>query len=181
MKVNFHLNIHTGSHDEQLACVMRKYVRRCNYHPDTEKLRELLSKLTDEQKLDILQQTKSEKDRTALHVATFRDDAEMITTILSSLQSSDRLKLVMIEDYHSCTPLHVAAQRGHTESVKAMLNSLTADQQMQLLTVEDLRHGKTAVEMTSGETADVLSEYKNRAREKAGPGEFLMSYHVNIG
>ena len=61
--------------------------------------------------------------------------------------------------------------------MKAILNSLTADQQMQLLTAEDL-YGKTAVEWASGETADVLSEYKNRAREKVAPGEFLMSCHV---
>ena len=136
-----------------------------------EKLRKLLSKVTDEQKLNILQQTKSGRDRTALHLAAYRDNAEMITTILSSLQSSDRLKLLMMRDDDKCTPLHLAAWRGHTESVKAILNSLTADQQMQLLAVED-GYDKTAVEMASGETADVLAEYKNRAREKADPGEF---------
>ena len=79
------------------------------------------------------------------------------------------------------TPLHIAARGGQTESVKAIFNSLTADQQIQLLTVEEDRYGKTTVEMASGETADVLSEYKDRAREKADPGEILMSYHVNIG
>ena len=139
-----------------------------------EKLRELLSKVTDEQKLNILQQTKSGRDRTALHVAAYRDDAEMITTILSSLQSSDRLKLLMMRDYEQHTPLHTTASMRQTESVKAILNSLTADQQMQLLAEED-EDGETAVEMASGETADVLSKYKNRAKEKAGPGEFLMS------
>ena len=160
-----------------LKDMMREYVRSSKYHRDIEKLRELLSKVTDEQKLNILQQTKSEKDRTALHAAERIADAEVITTILSSLQSSDRLKLLMMKDYWMFTPLHAAAWRGHTESVKAILNSLTADQQMQLLTAEDL-YGKTAVEWASGETADVLSEYKNRAREKVEPGEFLMSCHV---
>ena len=157
---------------------MREYGRNSEYHPDIEKLREVLSKLTDEQKLNILQLTKNVWGRTALHEAADRDDAEMITTILSSLQSSDRLKLLMMRDILlEFTPLHRAARRGHTESVKAILNSLTADQQMQLLTAEDL-YGKTAVEWASGETADVLSEYKNRAREKVDPGEFLMSCHV---
>ena len=152
---------------------MKKYVRNSEYHPDIEKLRDLLSKVTDEQKLNILQQTKSEKDRTALHAAERIADAEVITTILSSLQSSDRLKLLMMKDYWMFTPLHAAAWRGHTESVKAILNSLTADQQMQLLTEEDGWLRETAVEKASGETADVLSEYKNRAREKADPGEFI--------
>ena len=160
--------------------MMREYVRRSEYHPDIEKLRELLSKVTDEQKLNILQQTKSEKDRTALHVAAYRGDAEMITTILSSIQTADRLKSLMMRDFIKRTPLHAAAWRGHTESVKAILNSLTADQQMQLLTEGD-RYGKTAVEMASGETADVLSEYKNRAKEKAGPGEFMPWQIVNHG
>ena len=156
-----------------LMDMMREYVRSSEY-PDMEKLRELLRKVTDEQKLNILQQTKNRwTDRTALHVAAARDDAEMITIILSSLQSSDRLDLLMIKDFWDCTPLHRAASRRHTESVKAMLISLTADHQMQLLTAED-KSGKTAVEMASGETADVLTEYKNTARERADPGEFIL-------
>ena len=153
-------------------------MRRCNYHPDIEKLRELLSKVTDAQKLNILQQTKDEWYSTALHEAADRDDAEMITTILSSLQSEDRLKLLMMRDNVKCTSLHAAASEGHTESVKAILNSLTADQQMQLLAVED-EDGETAEKMASGETADVLSEYKNEAKEKAGPGEIIpLNSHV---
>ena len=152
---------------------MKKYVRNSEYHPDIEKLRDFLSKVTDEQKLKILQQTKNRWGMTALHEAADRGDVEMITTILSSLQSSDRLKLLMMKDYWMFTPLHAAAWRGHTESVKAILNSLTADQQMQLLTEEDGWLRETAVEKASGETADVLSEYKNRAREKADPGEFI--------
>ena len=151
---------------------MREYVRRSKYHPDIEKLRELLSKVADEQKLDILQQTKGVWDMTALHKAAYRGDAEMITTILSSLQSSYRPKLLMMRGFKQLAPLHAAVSEGNTESVKAILVSLTADQQIQLLTVEDW-YGKTAVEMASGETAGVLSEYKDRAREKAHPGEFI--------
>ena len=153
-----------------LKDALEKYVRSSKY-PDMEKLRELLSKVTDEQKLNILQQTKGWCDRTALHYAADRGDAEMITTILSSLQSSDRLKLLMMRDFIKRTPLHTAAWRGHTESVKVILNSLTSDQQMQLLTAED-KDGEAAVETASGETADVLFEYKNKAKEKADPGEY---------
>ena len=79
----------------------------------------------------------------------------------------------MMMDNVKRTSLHAAASKGHTESVKAILNSLTADQQMQLLTVKGDRYGNTAVGMASGETADVLSEYKNKAKEKADPGEFI--------
>ena len=149
---------------------MREYVRRSEYHPDIKKLRELLSKVTDEQKLDILQRIKY-VGSTALHVAADRDDAEMITTILSSLHSSYRLDPLMKKDFVKRTPLHVAARGGHTEPVRAILNSVTADQQMQLLTEDRL--GETAIEMASGETANVLSEYKNSARETADAGEFI--------
>ena len=157
---------------------MRDYVTSSEYHRDTEKMRELLSKLTDGQKLKILQRTKSRQDEYALHVAAYRDDAEMITSILSSLRSSYRLDPLMKKDFIKRTPLHITARGGHTESVKAILNSLTADQQIHLLPEEDV-YGKTAVEMASGETADLLFEYKNRAREKADPGEFIpLNSHV---
>ena len=145
--------------------MMREYTRGWCYHPDIEKLRELLSKVTDEQKLNILLQTKAGLDRTAPHKAAYRNDAEMITTILSAFQSADRIKFLMMENYQKRTPLHVAVCRGHTESVKAMLNSLTADQQMQLLAVEDW-DSETAAEMASGETAEVLIRYSmNSIRE----------------
>ena len=144
--------------------MMRQYVRRSEY-PDTEKLRELLSKVTDKEKLNILQQTKIRWDMTALHEAAYRDDAEMITTILSSLQSSDRLKLLMMRDNMTRTSLHAAASGSHTESVKAILNSLTADQQTQLLTEEGFC-GKTAVDVSSDETSERLSD-------KAVFGEFV--------
>ena len=150
---------------------MREYVRNSEYHQDIEKLRDLLCKITDEQKLNILQQTKNRSDETALHVAADIDDAEMITTILSSLQSSDRLKLLMMRDDDNNTPLHAAAQGGHTESVRAILTSMTADQQIELLAAERW-DCKAAVDMASGETAYVLSEYKIKAEEKADPGEF---------
>ena len=150
--------------------MMREYVRRSKYRPDMEKLRELLSKLTDVQKLSILQQYKSKRDGTALHKAACRGDAEMITNILSSLESSHRLEILLIRDSNRCTPLHISAWLSHTKSVKAILNSLTADQQKRLLIEEDM-FGKAAVELASGETADVLSEYKNRA--KVDSGEFI--------
>ena len=93
------------------------YVWRYECHPDIEKLRELLTKVTDEQKLNILQQTKNEWDMTALHEAADRDDAEMITTILSSLQSSDRLDLLMM----SRSEEHTSELQSHSDLVCRLL------------------------------------------------------------
>ena len=142
--------------------MLEEYVRSYEY-PDIKKLRELLSKVTDEQKLDILQQTKSEvAGMTALHKAAYRDDAEVLKTILSSLQYSDRLKVFLYKDYMKRTPLHEAASGGHTESMKAILDSLAADEQIQLMTEQEW-YSKTAVEMASGETLDALIAYRHRA------------------
>ena len=153
--------------------LMREYVGWSEY-PGIGKLKGLLDKVTDEQKLNILQQTKNWRDETALHVAVYRDDAEFVTTILSSLQSTDRLKVIMMREKWRRTPLHTAAAGSHTESVKAILNSLTADQQMQLLTAEDFWHGETAVEMASGETADVLIRYSMNAIRETRKGKICL-------
>ena len=146
--------------------MVRKYVWRSNYQPDTEKLRELLSKDTDEQKLNILQQTKGVWDMTALHVAAYRDDAEMITTILSSLKPSDRLKLLMMRDNVKCTPLHEAAWRGNSKSVRIILDCLAADHQIQIMSVQDYV-GETAIQYAERrrhtDTVRVLKEYQQRA------------------
>ena len=110
-----------------LKHALKRYVRESEYHPDIEKLRDRLSKVTDEQKLNILQQTKSEGHSTALHVAAYRGDAEMITTILSFLKPSDKLKVLYVKDYFGRTPHHTALAGEHKESMKAILVSLTAD------------------------------------------------------
>ena len=74
---------------------------------------------------------------TALHKAAQRGHADVLKAVLSTLQSSDRLIVLMAKDYMKRTPLHEAASGGHTESVKAILDSLTADQQRQLTLEEE--------------------------------------------
>ena len=156
----------------QLEEMVTAYVQRSKHRADVVKLRELLGKVTDDQKLSILRQIKNIWDMTALHEAACRDDAKMITTILSTLQSSDRLKLLMKLDVSGCTPLHKAAARSCKKSVKAVLDSLTAQQQLQLLTKK--RAGDTAIEMASGETFDTLLEYGMAATSKARNGKFYL-------
>ena len=115
---------------EELKNVVTKYVTKSECRLDNERLGELLNKVTDEQKLNILQQTKSEvAGMTALHKAAQRGHADVLKAVLSTLQSSDRLKLLMMRNDRNRTPLHLAALGGHTESVKALLDSLTAVQQ----------------------------------------------------
>ena len=101
---------------------------------------------------------------TALHKAAQRGHADVLKTNLSTLQSSDRLKVLMAKDYMKRTPLHEAVFSDQTESVKAILDSLRTDEQLQLLKEQEW-YGKTPVEMAFAEMLDVLAEYENGANE----------------
>ena len=131
-------------------------------YPDKKKLREILTQLSDQQKLHLLQQEYSAWG-TPLNCAAFRDDTEIISTLLTSLQSSAyRLKLLTVRKH---TPLHTAALFGPTESVKMILECLTAHQLIQIISVQ--ADGATAIQIaeSEGNTAAVrvLREYQHRA------------------
>ena len=144
-----------------LQDMMRQYWWPSVY-PDVTKLREVLTQLSDQQKLHLLQQRYS-PEWIPLQQAALCDHAELITTLLTSLQSSaDRLKLLMVSKY---TPLHAAAFWGHTELVKMILDCLTADQQIQIMSVQC--GGMTAIQFAESEghtdTVRILREYQHRA------------------
>ena len=135
----------TQSAEQLLQDMMRQYCDNwSSVYPDMKKLREVLTQLSDQQKLHILQQKYSVLG-TPLHYAADRDHTEIISTLLTSLQSSaDRLKLLMVIIALG-TPLHYAAYCGHTESVKMILDCLTADQQIQIMSVQSIS-GETAIQ-----------------------------------
>ena len=130
-------------------------------YPDMDKLREVLTQLSDEQKLQLLQ--KRYLGLRPLYFAAGSDHSEMISTLLTSLQSSAyRLKLLMVYEH---TPLHAAAYHGHAKSVKMILDCLTADQQILIMSVQWL--GETAIQWAERgghtDTVRVLTEYQQRA------------------
>ena len=155
----------TQSAEQLLQDMMTQY---CNLlsssaYPDMKKLREVLTLLSDQQKLHLLQQKYSVLG-TPLYCAASRDHTEIISTLLTSLQSSAyRLKLLMVMKF---TPLHSAALYGHTDTVKAILDCLPADQQIHLMSVQDL-DGKTAIQEADhrgrSDRVRVLREYQHRA------------------
>ena len=155
----------TQSAEQTLQDMMWQYCDwRSSVYPDMEALREVLTQLSDHQKLHILQQKYSGRG-TPLDCAAGEGDTEIIRTLLTSLQSSaDRLKLLTAGKYS--TPLHRAAHYGRTESVKMILDSLTPDQQIQLMSVRG-GVGETAIQWAEGrrrtDTARVLREYQHRA------------------
>ena len=153
----------TQSAEQLLQDMMTQYSRwTTSVYPDMKKLREVLTQLSDQQKLLILQEEYSVW--TPLYCAASRDHTEIISTLLTSLQSSaDRLKLLMVNEY--ITPLHIAALRGHTESVKMILECLTADQQILFMSVQC--NGMTAIQcaqsMGRTDIVRILREYQHRA------------------
>ena len=152
------------SSTQLLQDMMRQYCKdRSSVYPDMKKLREVLTQLSDQQKLHILQQKYS--GWIPLRHAAYRDHTEIISTLLTSLQSSAyRLKLLMV--YERYTPLHKAAYWGITASVKMILDCLTTDRQIQLMSVTSWE-GETAVQYAESEghtdTVRVLTEYQHRA------------------
>ena len=164
----------TQSVEQLLQDMMTQYCdwSSSSVYPDMNELRDVLTLLSDQQKLRILQQNYS-IGVSPLHWAAVRDDTEMISTLLTSLESSaDRLKLLMVNDKY--TPLHEAAHHGHTESVKMILDCLTADHQIQLMSAE--WWGETVIQKAEStrhtDTVRLLTEYQHRAdnlmKEKDG-------------
>ena len=146
-----------------LQDMMWRYCKRFVY-PDAKKLREVLTQLSDQQKLYLLQQEYLGWGP-SLYCAARRDHTEIISTLLTSIQSSaNRLKLLMVYEH---TPLHAATFFGHTNSVKMILGCLTADQQIQIMSVQDDSWGgKTAIQYAkndgNADTVRVLTEYQHR-------------------
>ena len=88
--------------------MMREYVRRWR-SPDTEKLRELLCKVTDEQKLNILLMMKDDMKRTPLHEAADRGHKELVKVIFISLSAEQREHLLRQKDCYGNTAIGVAS------------------------------------------------------------------------
>ena len=97
------------SEGQLLQRMMTQYCRSSVY-PDMKKLRDLLTQLSDEQKLDILRQKYL---WTPLHWAAVRDDPEIISTLLQCLPTTYRLQLLMVDKIS--TPLHQASHRDRPE------------------------------------------------------------------
>ena len=154
--------------EKLLQDMMRQYCRwtSSSVYPDMKKLREVLTQLSDQQKLHILQQEYLVRG-TPLHCAARWGHTEIISTLLTSLQSSAyRLKLLMVYDMYY-RPLHEAADCGHTKSVEMILDCLTADQQIHIMSVQSDWRGETAIQLADRrgrtDTVRVLREYQHRA------------------
>mgnify|MGYP001798726317 CR=1 FL=1 len=163
MKAIMSTYVSTQSAEQTLQDMMTQYCEQYVY-PDMKKLIEVLTQLSDEQKLHVLQQEYLVR-KAPLHNAALRGHTEIISTLLTSLPSSaNRLKLLMVDKYY--TPLRLAVYFGHTESVRMILDCLTADQQIQLMPVQssgDMTAIQYAESTGCRDTVRILREYQQRA------------------
>ena len=64
--------------------------------PDIERLKNLLCKVSDDQRYELLSAITDDYRNTALIVAAGRGHTELCVTLLSSLPPADRLKLILV-------------------------------------------------------------------------------------
>ena len=106
-----------------------------------ERVKNLLSDLSDEQKYDLISSIKRGDGVTVLKEAARGGHTVLCYTLLSSLPQADRLKLTLAD---ISTALHSAAWRDHTKTISFILVCLTAEQQLQLLFTQN-SDGNTAL------------------------------------
>ena len=132
----------TNTASDELRHSLTKYY----YHfdgkiPAIESVKNLLTKVLEDLRYDLLASITHIDGGTMLTAAARRGDTEMCVTLLLSLPPADRLKLILVNKY---TALHLAAFQGYTETVSGILSCLTADQQLQLICTQN-SFGDTAL------------------------------------
>ena len=134
----FYCRKHSGTIMSILSDVIRlrgqmdKYCSWPSVYPDIEKLNLLLRDVPTDQRLKVLSEKFSEW--TPVWWAAERDHTDIIRTLLTSVQQSDRLQLLT---KHLYTPLHTAACNGNTLSVLEIYSCLTPYQQLQITLSRD--------------------------------------------
>lgn len=90
-------------------------------------LGDLIEDLTDDEKITLFSKRLFS---IALDRAAMNGNADIITTILSSLPGPQRLDLLLKASW---TPLHYAVVKGHLNCIEAILEHLDPTQQLQLM------------------------------------------------
>ena len=118
--------VSTQSSEQTLQDMMIQYCDWPSVYPDMKKLREVLTHLSDQQKLHILQQEC--RGWTPLFCAAYRDHREMISTLLTSLLVfSKQTQITDGEWVHTSTKSSILRSHGVNEEDTGLSNSWSAD------------------------------------------------------
>ena len=133
-------SIHRAAHE--LTQIVKDYCysygAKC---PDIERLRSVLSGVSDNERYELVSSIRDSFGYTVLTRAGERGHTELCVTLLLSIPLADRLKLILV---NKRTALQAAASRGYPETISGILNCLTADQQLNLLFTQNIG-GDTAL------------------------------------
>ena len=124
---------------EELSKILNDYYNSMGHiYPDIERLKNLLSEVSDAQRYELLSSIRGD---IALIEAAPLGKTELCVTLLSVLPQADKLKLIPFDELRA---FHFAALWRYTETISGILNCLTAEQQLQLLFTQD-SDGDTAL------------------------------------
>ena len=137
----------TNTASDELSQILTEYCQFAGNISVTESVENLLTQVSEDLRYELLSAKTDDSRDTVLAEAAWRGHTELCVTLLSSLPSADRLKLILV---NKRTALHAAAYEGYTETISGILNCLTAEQQVKLLSTEN-SDGKTALHYAAHE------------------------------
>lgn len=104
---------------------------------NTTDLRQHLKGISPEQALQLLGTVRDSHQGTVIHVAAERDDVELLTCFLDSLNADQLCKLVFVQDANGSTALHHIARSGNIKVVTHICSAITSEQRYELLRIQD--------------------------------------------
>lgn len=144
---------------DQLDDMFKHYTYYPFQYPDVNDMTQLLSDVTDDERMRIL------RTHDPLNTAAAFNHTEFTVPILSSLPQHQRLDALLLD---IDTLLHWAAGSGKVDMVETILTHLTPRQQQQIMNAKNrqgFRPADYAVSRGHQVTATLLQNYQHRAEE----------------
>jgi len=96
----------------------------------------------------LLEQTRGERNSTALHSSSGKGSSSIALLPLRGLPQSSRMTLLTFQDEDGLTALHMEVLAGHTQTVLVLKGNLLPEQRLDLLRVQD-NSGDTVLHLAS--------------------------------
>ena len=141
-----------------LSDVICDYAEWPQKYTDLDDLKNLIAQLLNDtplnERIEILKNSSDANGWTAFHQAAYQNHSSIITTMLSFLKSTDRLRALAAYEF---TPLHQAASSGHSEIIKAIPESLGLEEQLQFIKTKSKLSRTVFHEAAENGHADTIS------------------------
>jgi len=115
---------------------------------DEDTLSNCLDSIDLNNRTQLLEQTRGERNSTALHSSSGKGSSSIALLLLSGLPQFSRMTLLTLRDEDGLTALHLAVRAGHTQTVLVLIGNLLLEQRLDLLRVQD-NSGDTVLHLAS--------------------------------